>query len=218
MALAAGSALAGLVGVPAALGGQNRIESFLEPVFAPVHHALGQVFLAPAPGRGVELALVALSVLVAFAGSVVAWRFYGEASLVPDRLAASFPLAYRTLVSKYWVDELYAAVFVRGLALGGGGALSANDRFVIDGGDGELRPGLGVNGLAWTVRDLMGKASNLWDRHVVDGAVRLTAFSLDNLSYVLRALQNGLVQHYALGMMIGLFLLIAAGRFLLGLY
>jgi hypothetical protein len=30
--------------------------------------------------------------------------------------------------------------------------------------------------------------------------------------------QNGLVQHYALGMLIGLFLLIAAGRFLLGLY
>jgi hypothetical protein len=40
----------------------------------------------------------------------------------------------------------------------------------------------------------------------------------DNLSYALRAVQNGLVQHYALGMMIGLFLLIAAGRFLLGLY
>ena len=68
------------------------------------------------------------------------------------------------------------------------------------------------------MRDLLAKASNLWDRYVVDGAVRLTAFSLDNLSYVLRALQNGLVQHYALGMMIGLFLLIAAGRFLLGLY
>ena len=44
------------------------------------------------------------------------------------------------------------------------------------------------------------------------------AFLLDNLSYAFRAVQNGLVQHYALGMMIGLFLLIAAGRFLLGLY
>ena len=53
---------------------------------------------------------------------------------------------------------------------------------------------------------------------MVDGAVNLTAFLLDNLSYALRALQNGLVQHYALSMMIGLFLLIVAGRFVLGLY
>ena len=45
------------VGVPAALGGAEPHRAFLEPVFAPAHHALGQVFLAPAPGRGVELAL-----------------------------------------------------------------------------------------------------------------------------------------------------------------
>jgi len=60
--------------------------------------------------------------------------------------------------------------------------------------------------------------SNVWDRYVVDGLVNATAAVLDNLSYVFRAVQNGLVQHYALSMLIGLFLLIAAGRFLLGLY
>jgi NADH-quinone oxidoreductase subunit L len=159
-----------------------------------------------------------LSVLLAAAGIVVAWRFYRGSFDTPNRLAASFPGAYRTLVNKYWVDELYGAVFVRGLALGGGNALHANDRFVIDGGDGEVRPGLGVNGSAWAVRDLFARASNLWDRYVVDGAVNLAAFLLDNLSYAFRAVQNGLVQHYALSMMIGLFLLIAAGRFVLGLY
>ncbi|HEY8232215.1 MAG TPA: hypothetical protein VIJ10_06115, partial [Vicinamibacteria bacterium] len=124
----------------------------------------------------------------------------------------------RALLHKYWVDEAYTAVFVRGLALGGGQALHANDRFVIDGGDGEVRPGLGVNGVAWGVRDLIARASNLWDRYVVDGAVWLTAFALDSLSYAFRAAQTGVVQHYALGLMIGLFLLIAAGRFVLGLY
>ena len=41
---------------------------------------------------------------------------------------------------------------------------------------------------------------------------------LDNLSYLFRAVQNGLVQNYALSMLIGIFLLIVAGRFLLGLY
>ena len=216
--LALGSILAGLVGVPAVLFGSNRIERFLEPVFAPAHHALALVFAAPADGGSGELALVLLSVLVAAAGIALARRFYSGSSPVPVRLAESFPVVYRTLLAKYRVDELYTAVFVKGLALGGGSALYANDRFVIDGGEGELRPGLGVNGLAWGVRDLLAKASNLWDRHVVDGAVTATAFVLDNSSYALRALQNGLVQHYALGMLIGLFLLIAAGRFVLGLY
>ncbi len=107
---------------------------------------------------------------------------------------------------------------MRGLALGGGRALHANDRCVIDGGDGEVRAGLGVNGLAWAVRDVVARASDFWDRWVVDGAVNLTAFVLDNMSYAFRAVQNGLVQHYALSMLIGLFLLIAAGRFVLGLY
>jgi hypothetical protein len=65
---------------------------------------------------------------------------------------------------------------------------------------------------------VLARASNLWDRWVVDGAVNLMAFLLDNLSYAFRAVQNGLVQHYALSMLIGLFLLIAAGRFVLALY
>jgi NADH-quinone oxidoreductase subunit L len=216
--LAAGSILAGFLGIPAVLGGGNYIERFLEPGFEHAHHALGEVFKAPVPGHGVELGLMGLSVLIAAAGIAVAWRFYRGTFEIPGRLAASFPGVYRTLFNKYWVDELYGAVFVRGLALGGGNALHANDRFVVDGGDGEVRPGLGVNGLAWGVRDVVATASNLWDRWVVDGAVNLTAFVLDNLSYAFRAVQSGLVQNYALSMLIGLFLLIAAGRFFLGLY
>ena len=216
--LALGSILAGFLGVPAVLGDGNFIEHFMEPAFEHAHHALGLVFASPVPGHGVELGLMGLSVLIAAAGILVAWRFYRGTFEIPGRLAESFPGAYRTLLNKYWVDELYGAVFVRGLALGGGNALHANDRFVVDGGDGEVRPGLGVNGVAWSVRDVIGKASNLWDRWVVDGAVNLTAFVLDNLSYAVRAVQSGLVQHYALSMLIGLFLLVAAGRFLLGLY
>ncbi len=37
--LAIGSVLAGYVGVPHALGGSNRIETFLEPSFHPAAHA-----------------------------------------------------------------------------------------------------------------------------------------------------------------------------------
>ena len=216
--LAVGSIVAGFAGVPAVLGGSNFVERFLEPALEHAHHALTEVFTAPVPGHGVELGLMGLSVLIAAAGIFVAWRFYSGGFETPSRIAAALPGVHRTLLNKYWVDELYGAVFVRGLVLGGGRALHANDRFVVDGGDGEVRAGLGANGIAWAVRDVVAKASNLWDRWVVDGAVNLTAFLLDNLSYAFRAVQDGLVQHYALSMLIGLFLLIAAGRFVLGLY
>jgi NADH-quinone oxidoreductase subunit L len=216
--LALGSALVGFLGVPAVLFGNNWIEHYLHPAFEDAHHALTEVFAAPVPGHGVELGLMALSVVVAALGIWVATRFYRGAPVIPETLAARLPLPYRTLLNKYWVDEIYGAVFVRGLALGGGNALHAADRYVVDGGDGEVRPGLGVNGVTWGTRDVVARASNLWDRWVVDGAVNLTAFLLDNLSYAFRSVQNGLVQHYALSMLIGIFLLIAAGKFVLGLY
>jgi NADH-quinone oxidoreductase subunit L len=216
--LAVGSALVGFLGVPAVLFGNNWIEHYLHPTFEEAHHALTEVFTAPVPGHGVELGLMALSVAVAALGIWVATRFYRGAPVIPEILAARLPLPHRTLLNKYWVDEIYGAVFVRGLALGGGNALHAADRYVVDGGDGEVRPGLGVNGITWGTRDVVARASNLWDRWVVDGAVNLTAFLLDNLSYAFRSVQNGLVQHYALSMLIGLFLLIASGKFVLGLY
>jgi NADH-quinone oxidoreductase subunit L len=65
----------------------------------------------------------------------------------------------------------------------------------------------------------VARLSNVWDRVVVDGAVNLLAFVLDNLSYVFRALQNGRVQHYALAMLIGFFVLIyLTGQFVPGLH
>jgi hypothetical protein len=64
----------------------------------------------------------------------------------------------------------------------------------------------------------VARVSNFGDKWIVDGSVNLMAAILDNLSYLFRAVQNGLVQSYALSMLIGVFLLLAAGRFLLGLY
>ena len=73
-----------------------------------------------------------------------------------------------------------------------------------------------MNGLAWATRDVVAALSNVWDRYVVDGLVNLTAAVLDNLSYVFRAVQNGLVQHYALAMLIVVLFMIGVGsRFVL---
>jgi NADH-quinone oxidoreductase subunit L len=170
------------------------------------------------PGHGVELALMALSVAVAAAGIGLAWRVYKARPEASEQLAVRFAGAHRLLTNKYYVDELYGALFVRGLALDGGRALHAMDRHVVDGGDGEVRPALGVNGVGWAVRDVIAAFSNAWDRYVVDGLVNLTAFVLDNFSYLFRAVQNGLVQHYAFAMLVGVLLIIASGHWVLDLY
>jgi len=219
--LAAGSILAGYLGFPAVLGERvgfpNVFERFLEPVFESAHETLPVVFRAGAPGHGMELTLMAASVTVAFLGIFLATFFFQRHPEYPERVASSLRPVHQLLVRKYYVDEIYDAVFVRGLALGGGEALYTMDRYVVDGGDGEVRPGLGVNGVAWLTRDVIARFSDAWDRIVVDGAVNLTAAIFDNASYVLRALQNGLVQHYALSALIGVFLMMGVVRFVLRL-
>jgi NADH-quinone oxidoreductase subunit L len=199
----------------------NFFEHWLEPVFEPAHEALAAVFTRAAPGHGMELALMAASVLVGLAGIGVAFFFFQRHPEYPARVAGRLAGLHRLLFHKYYVDEIYGALFVRGLALGGGRFLHATDRFLVDGGDGEVRPAFptSVNGIAWVTRDLVARLSDAWDRWVVDGILaHLTAAVLTNSSYVFRAVQNGLVQQYALAMLIGVFLLIGAGGFLLGLY
>jgi NADH-quinone oxidoreductase subunit L len=220
--LALGSIVAGFLGVPAILGHPigfpNWFEHFLEPVFGDAHHTLAEVFTTPVPDHAMEWTLMAASVAVAFAGIFVAWSLYKAHPEIPKRLAGSMAGLHRLLLNKYYVDELYGKLFVRGLALGGGTTLHAMDRFVVDGGDGEVRPGLGVNGAAWLTRNVVAGTSNFFDRWFVDGAVNLVGGVLDNFSYVFRAVQNGLVQSYALAMLIGVFLIIGAGHFVLHLY
>jgi NADH-quinone oxidoreductase subunit L len=220
--LAVGSIVAGYLGFPAVLGERvgfpNVFERFLEPVFESAHETLPEVFRAGVPAHGMELTLMAASVAVALLGIFLATVFFQRHPEYPAQLASSLRPVHQLLLRKYYVDEIYDAVFVRGLALGGGEALYTMDRYVIDGADGEVRPGLGVNGVAWLTRDVVARFSDAWDRIVVDGAVNLTAAILDNASYVLRALQNGLVQHYALSALIGVFLLIGAMGFVLRLY
>jgi NADH-quinone oxidoreductase subunit L len=220
--LAAGSVLAGLLGVPHVMGHPfhipNLIEEFLHPVMASAHHTLEQLHTHATPGAAVEWGLMGLSLTLALGGIVVATRIYKGDPKIAEALAKRFAMPHRVLLNKYYVDEIYDEIFVRGLALEGGETLHAIDRKVIDGGDGEVKPGLGVNGIAWLTRDILAKLSNLWDRWIVDGAVNLMAFVLDSFSYAFRAVQNGFVQHYVLVMLIGIFLIIGAGRLILGLY
>ncbi|PYV08154.1 MAG: NADH-quinone oxidoreductase subunit L, partial [Acidobacteria bacterium] len=174
--LAVGAVGAGFVGWPKVLGGSNPFEHFLEPVFAnPAIEAAAEHTWS------LEFSLMLLSVAIAAAGFYLAYRWYVEQPEVPDRLAASAGPAYQIVLDKYYVDELYDALFVN-RAKDVGNALAAFDLGVVDGG---------VNGVGWWTR-LTAEGSRLWDIWVIDGLVNVTAFAVKVLSYPARILQTGL--------------------------
>ena len=194
--LAGLSVVGGWVGIPAALGGGNWFEHYLEPVFearveqAPMHHS-----------QATEYLLMALSAGVAALGIWMAWRFYLKRRDIPARLAERFGGIYRLVYNKYYVDELYDRVFVEGPVLGKemGRAFSRFDSRVID--------GIGVDGSAWLTR-FTSKVSMWWDTWIVDGAVNLVAAIVWTLNLPARAVQSGQVQRYAFWMAGGVVVLL----------
>jgi NADH-quinone oxidoreductase subunit L len=211
MALAVGAVVAGFFGIPAALGGGNAIERFLEPSFtASAAHteqaaaAVAEPAAAAADEHagehnvGVELGLMGFSVLIAVIGILVARKFYVTSPEISERLAGQWAGAHRTLSNKYYVDELYNGTVVSGTMASGRG-LWTFDRKVVDGG---------VNGTGW-ITLFSSWLSGLTDRYVVDGAVNLVGLTAEESSYWFRRLQTGLVQNYALLMVMGVFLFVS---------
>src|ERR1700749_1410653 len=80
-------------------------------------------FLAPTLGAyptesatpHLELILSGVAVAVALLGWVVAHALYAKKSERPARVAAGMPVVYKLVANKYYVDEIYNAIFVRGL-------------------------------------------------------------------------------------------------------
>jgi len=215
--------VAGFVGVPAALGGNNPIEHFLEPSFTASAAVHGEAVageaaegVAPVEGEasageaqaghgeeaahaplGVEWGLMLFSVLLAVVGIWFAYRNYVTRPEASEAMAARFPGPHRVLLNKYYVDELYDATAVQG-TLGSARGLWGFDRRVVDGA---------VDGSGWFTR-LSAWISGMIDKYVVDGLVNLVGWSAGESSYGLRRVQTGLIQNYALLMIIGVFALL----------
>lgn len=95
------SVIGGYIGVPEALGGRHELAAYLSPVIKPAEHHLD---------HGTEYALMGLSTALVILSILFAWfRFktYREAG-------ASTGFA-KLLENKWYVDEIYDAVFVRPL-------------------------------------------------------------------------------------------------------
>jgi len=175
--LAVLSVTGGWIGVPGALGGSNRFEKFLGPVFHSTaaafdteHRAGGEMALAERETEGpepqtrpaTELAFSGMSVLVALLGFGLAWLLYYRNPQLPQRIASSLGGFYQAVGHKYYVDELYATLLVKPL--------------------------------------IAGSALILWhgiDQDVIDATVDNSAHGANEVSDSIRHMQSGNVRSYA---------------------
>jgi NADH-quinone oxidoreductase subunit L len=128
--LAVLSVIGGWIGVPGSLGGSNHFDKFLGPVFHSTITALGQqghgVMPAteketegPEPQTGhTELVITGISVFAGLLGLGLAWLLYYRDPQLPQQIAAGLGGLYHAVVHKYYIDELYAALFVKPLIAG----------------------------------------------------------------------------------------------------
>jgi NADH-quinone oxidoreductase subunit L len=192
--LAGGSILAGWLGVPklwTVFGESFRtLETWLMPVFT---NGVVEAVKEGEHSESYEWTLMLISIAVAVGGILVARYFYITRPDIPESIAAAVPGLYRTLLKKWYLDEIYEYVFVDGLCKRGGTLLGAFDRNVVDGG---------VNGAGWLTR-LAATLSAWWDTWVIDGTVRLTSFLVKMASYPVCIIQTGRVQAYAFFVVIG---------------
>jgi NADH-quinone oxidoreductase subunit L len=191
--LAVLSFVGGWVGWPESLGGSDRFSEFLAPVMAKHTEAGAEAASQASSGAAMEYLLMLLSVAIACFGIWLAYRWYIQRPEVPGKIEAQFPFLYKLLYNKYYVDQLYDAMFVnrvKDLAL----TLGSFDLIFIN--------GLGVDGAGWVTR-LTSRISAIWDSWIVDGLVNLAARIVWVFSWPVRMLQTGRVARYALFMLVG---------------
>ena len=110
--LAVLSVIGGWLAAPAFWGGPDYFTNFLAPIFGGPESAEP---LGEAAAHNLELTLAFVAVGAALLGWLVAYWLYLKRPEKTDGIAKSLKPAYTTLLNKYYVDELYAAVVVKPL-------------------------------------------------------------------------------------------------------
>jgi NADH-quinone oxidoreductase subunit L len=137
--------IGGFVGIPHVLGGllghiPNKIEEFLAPVF---HHTQ-QLHGIEAHGTpALEFGLMGVSIGIAIVGIFLAWVMYIKNPELPGKFVGAFRWLHKAVFNKWFVDELYDALFVNPTKKLGTFCWKGFDVKVVDGV---------VNGIGYLVR------------------------------------------------------------------
>ena len=128
---------------------------------------------------------MALSLTVAGMGILAAFMTYSWKKINADAIEAALRPVHTFLLNKWYFDELYNGVLVRGL-LGATVVLRWFDNTVVDGI---------VNGAGLVTRGV-SFVSGRFDHYVIDGLVNLTAWVSGAFGLLFRKTQTGRVQTY----------------------
>jgi NADH-quinone oxidoreductase subunit L len=142
-----------------------------------------------------NVGLAALTVALAVGAIALGWRLYARYR-ERDPLRAFGPL-WTLLERKYYLDDIYMKGIVRPIQYKLSAFADWTNTHVLDGA---------VNGVAWLTRKL-GIATNAIDRDVVDGAVNRVAIGTGWAGGLLRYVQSGNVQRYAVVLFAGVAIL-----------
>ncbi|MGH2695788.1 MAG: hypothetical protein ACRDIW_02225, partial [Actinomycetota bacterium] len=179
--LAGLSAVAGFFGGPFVEGGFRGLVHFGEEVHA----------------AGFDVGLAALSVGLALAGVLLGTALY-RTHRARDPLTRLGPV-YTVLERKYYLDDIYLKGIVRPIQYSVSRFVNWTNQRLLDGL---------VNGSAWLTRRF-GSGTDAVDRYVVDGAVNRVAIGAGWTGGLLRYIQSGNVQRYAVILFAGVAILTA---------
>ncbi|PYV66649.1 MAG: NADH-quinone oxidoreductase subunit L [Acidobacteria bacterium] len=146
------------------IGIHHHFDNFLVPVFqssaiAATTFEGGAATRGDEEGPGLETTLMVVSVAAGILGFLLAFLLYNRKPELPARIAASVHGLYTAVANKYWIDELYAWIFVKPLiAISGVVFWRGIDQGVID---------ATLDGSADTAREV---SDNL--RHMQSGNLR----------------------------------------------
>jgi NADH-quinone oxidoreductase subunit L len=157
----------GWVGLP--FEGMNLIEPFLSHVVGE-HHQEMDVAMQPI--------LVGIAILMGLSGIGLAYFFYMKRTDLPVKISNSLKPLYAISFNKFYIDEIYDTIFVRGSIAFAKGLWKGFDVLIVDGI---------VNGVARSVQ--------AWGKQM-------------------RYFQTGQLQHYAMGMALGIFIIVSIYLFL----
>jgi len=173
--LAIFSVIAGYIGWPHPLEGLNH---FLEPVFGASDFVLRAASPGEASGALSETTLMGFSLAAAAVGILLAWWLYVKSPELPDRIAASFKPLYELLVRKYYVDEIYDAIFVQPIRV-------ASDRVLWRGLDEGAIDDVMVNGTAGETMSVGGVLRRIQSGNLRSYAAWVLLGAVAWLGYVL---------------------------------
>jgi NADH-quinone oxidoreductase subunit L len=111
--LAVLSAAGGFIGVPEVLHGSNQLGTFMSPLFDTARQINPSAFAATALSHSEEYMLMGISVAMALIAATAAFVMYIRKEAVPASDQVEKSAIQRVIYNKYYVDEIYDAVFVK---------------------------------------------------------------------------------------------------------